>query len=84
MNPTAIRSAPIGSLSDLSTHVTCHECGSSMTKGLLQNNIWVSPIPVSRSVSRRLEMWMMGGLYQKRKVNAWRCPQCARIELIAK
>jgi Domain of unknown function (DUF6487) len=85
MNLTAIRSSPIRSLPDPSSCVICHECGSPMTKGiLLQNNIWVTPIPAARSVARRLEMWMMGGLYHKHKVNAWRCPHCARIELIAK
>jgi len=85
MNLTATRSSPIRSLPDASTCVTCRDCDSPMTKGLLlHNNIWVSPIPANRSVARRLEMWLMGELIQKHKVNAWRCAKCARLELVAK
>ena len=67
------------------TAITCRECGTPLTKGLLlQNSIWVTPIPADRAVARRLSLWLLGGLFQKHKVNAWRCASCGRVEMIAR
>jgi hypothetical protein len=56
-----------------------------MTRGcLLQNNVWVSPTPMDQTILRQLNAWIFGVRREARKVSAWRCPQCQRLEFITK
>lgn len=85
MNLTASCGSATRSRTEYHPSIVCRECGIVPTKGLLlQNGIWISPIPPNRSFSQRLQLWLLGGFIQKHKVHAWRCPACGRLELIAK
>lgn len=85
MNQTAIRGCHPRSLTEPPAPVTCRECGVPMTRGcLLQNNVWVSPTPMHQTIIRQLNAWVLGAGREARKVSAWRCPQCQRLEFITK
>jgi hypothetical protein len=56
-----------------------------MTRGcLLNNNVWVSPTPMDITILRQLHTWIFGVKREARKVSAWHCPQCHRLDLITK
>lgn len=63
----------------------CRDCGCEMTRGcLLNNNVWVSPTPMDITILRQLHTWIFGVKREARKVSAWHCPQCHRLDLITK
>ncbi len=85
MTPTAICGSHIRSLTEPPACLSCRECGTPMTRGcLLENNVWVSPTPMDQTILRQLNAWILGVRREARKVSAWRCPQCQRLEFITK
>ncbi len=86
MNLTAsCGTAPLSRPVESRARATCRDCGSSMTRGcLLNNNVWVSPTPMDITILRQLHTWIFGVKREARKVSAWHCPQCHRLDLITK
>ncbi len=86
MNLTAsCGTAPLSRSVESRARATCRDCGSSMTRGCLLNNIvWVSPTPMDITIMRQLHTWIFGVKREARKVSAWHCPQCHRLDLITK